>query len=87
MAAKKFRPSVDQLQEALEVAQQIAKLEARLAELLGSEASVTPKAPSQPSAAEQSPKRRKLSAAARARIVAAQKARWAKIKNQKASNA
>jgi hypothetical protein len=65
-----------QLRKAASLKEQIAKLEKQLAGLLGS-------APST-SAAKAAPKKKGgMSAAGRARIAAAQKARWAKIKAAK----
>lgn len=86
------QPSIDQLRQAVKIADQIEKLEAQLAAILGGSApapaakrrgrrrrrkvvSASPKAKRR--------KRSKLSAAGRANIIAAQKARWAKIKAAK----
>jgi len=60
-----------QLHRAADLKNKIAKFEKALASILGS-----------PSAANSAPKKRKMSAAARAKIAAAQKARWAKAKGK-----
>ena len=63
-----------QLRQAADIQERIQTLQAKLSELLGA----------QPAAAStgeaQAPKKRQMSAAGRAAIRAAQKARWAKIK-------
>jgi hypothetical protein len=64
--------SVQQLKSALEIKQEIADLEKKLGQLLGAEQTVA--APAQRS------RKRKMSAAARAKISAAQTARWAERK-------
>jgi hypothetical protein len=66
-----FTPT--QLRKAADLQEKIAKLQSDLAAILGSEAEVTPVA---------KPARKKggMSAAGRAAIAAAQKARWAKAK-------
>lgn len=61
--------SVAQLRRALALKERIEELNSELQSLLGT-----------PVASEPKPKRRKMSAAARARISAFQKARWLKIK-------
>ena len=73
-------PTLDQWKRGLAIAEEIAALEKELAAILhGKSASAAPAAKA-PSA---SPRRKKgkMSAEGRARIVAAQKARWAKIKS------
>lgn len=62
-----------QLKRAADLKDKIAKLEKELASILGASAP----------AVSSSPKKRKISAAGLARIKAAQKARWAKIKAAK----
>jgi hypothetical protein len=62
-----------QLRKAADIQEKIQSLQEELGQLLGSEVST----PAQPI---EVPKKRKFSAAARARMRAAQKARWAKIK-------
>jgi hypothetical protein len=69
--------SVAQLKRAAAIKEKIAALEKELAKLVGGSVAV-PK-PAAPAAK----KKRKMSAAGLARIKAAQKARWAKIKNSK----
>jgi hypothetical protein len=63
-----------QLRRAAKVQEKIAALQKKLSQLLG--------APGQPVAAA-APKKRKMSAAGRARIAAAARARWAKIRGAK----
>lgn len=67
--------SAVQLRRAAGLKEKIAALQKQLDSLLGGAAS--------PAAAAAPKKKRKLSAAARARIVAAQKARWAKVHAEK----
>ena len=70
---------MEQLKSIISIKEEIAGLEARLEKLLGgTPAVVKAKAPAAPKKA-----RRKMSAEGRARIIAAQKARWAKIKGVK----
>ena len=64
--------SIGQLKEAIQVKEQIEKLEARLRQLLGGQTTAAP------TPAKRGP--RKMSAEARAKIGAAAKARWAKTK-------
>jgi hypothetical protein len=67
--------SVQQLRKAATLKEKIQSLENELGRIFGSSAkSITAVAPK---------KKRKMSAAGRARIAAAQKARWAKVKGQK----
>lgn len=69
-----------QLKQALAVAEQIHKLEVELASVL---AGAAPSAPVKAAAATAKPAqkgKRTMSPEARARIAAAQKARWAKLK-------
>ena len=69
--------SVKQLRQVINLREKIEALENKLIKLAGSTAN--------PVAAETPKKRRKMSAAARARIGAAQKARWAKVNANKAA--
>jgi hypothetical protein len=69
--------SVKQLRQAVNLKLKIEALENKLSKLAGSAA--------KPVAAEVPKKRRKMSAAGKARIVAAQKARWAKVNANKAA--
>jgi hypothetical protein len=62
-----------QLRHAADLKEKIETLNKKLASILGATASVSAK----------SPKKRGMSASGRARVVAAQKARWAKIKAAK----
>ena len=70
--------SSQQLRRVLEIKEQIEALEAQLNSLLGSPETTGPK----PAAAKQVGGRRAMSPEARARIVAAQKLRWAKVRSQ-----
>ena len=62
-----------QLRKAADIQEKIQSLQEELGQLLGGEVST-------PAQTTEAPKKRKFSAAARARMRAAQKARWAKIK-------
>ncbi len=64
--------SVPQLKRALEIKQRIAALEEELGQILGS----SPEFP----AAMNRPGKRRMSAAAKAKIAATQRARWAKVR-------
>ena len=82
--------SINQLKRAVQLAEQIDRLEAELNQILanaGGKASSTPsaapKAAASTTAAPKAGKKGGMSAAGRARIAAAQKARWAKIKAAK----
>lgn len=87
-------PTVDSLKRAVELAGQIEKLQAELVTILSGKA---PKAtgklgrrgrPAKAVSADSADKpTRQMSEAARARIVAAQKKRWAKIKREKKAEA
>lgn len=68
--------TLQQLREAVSIKEQIQKLEDRLATIVGK----TP-----PVAAPVKKRRTKMSAAARAKISASTKARWAKIKSKSAT--
>jgi len=69
-----FDLSAKQLKQAADIKEKIAELESELSALLNSTA---------PEPAKRGPKKNGMSAAGRARIVAAQKARWAKVKADK----
>lgn len=69
--------SVQQLKRAVAIKERIARLEKKLASLLGG--------PDTAPAGKTRKPRRKMSAAGRARIAAAAKARWAKVKAAKKS--
>lgn len=74
--------SSSQLKRAADLKDQIEVLNAELAQLLG--ASAAPMATPAPAAPKKrGPKKGGMSAEGRARIAAAQKARWAKVKGQK----
>lgn len=64
-----------QLKRAASIKEKISKLENELTAILGK-----PGASAKASGAKPLKKKRKMSAAGRARIAAAQKARWAKVK-------
>jgi len=68
------------LRQAADLKEKIAALENQLSQLLGSTASTVAV---KPAAAKAPKKKGGMSAAGKARIVAAQKARWAKIKSAK----
>ncbi len=70
--------TVKQLRKVVAVKERIEKLEAKLALIYGDDAPA--------SAPVGRRRRRKMSAAAKARISAAQRARWAKVKGRKASS-
>jgi len=76
--------TVDQLKRAIVVAEQIEKLKAELAAILGGTSTKQAEPAKVTSMPVRGRKRRKLSPEARARIVAAVKARWARVKGQKA---
>ena len=87
MGRKPASSSVKLLKRAVEIAEQIEKLQAELNSILGGAASVgRPAGIPVAAVKEEAPARRKprFSAAARARIAAAQRARWAKLKKEKA---
>ena len=71
-------PNLAQLKQAVSIAEQIEKLQAELAGLVGGRSSVAPALTASPA----SPIRKKkvMSPATRAKIGAAQKTRWAKLK-------
>jgi hypothetical protein len=76
-------PTIANLQRALAVAEQIAKLQAELASIVGDSSSVS--STRKPTASPVAKKgKRTMSPEARAKIAAAQKARWAKAKGGKA---
>jgi hypothetical protein len=74
--------SVNQLKEAIQIKEQIEKLEVRLSQILGGSSSV-PEAKS----SDSTPARRKMSPATRAKMRAAQQARWATNKGSSAKSA
>jgi len=86
--------SVQQLRQALSLREQIERLEQDLAAILGGPVAAKAKVVGRPSTkaekpATTAPRRRRgyISAAGRARIAAAQRARWAKAKAGKATPA
>ena len=74
-------PSTEQLKRAIVILEQIDKLEADLKAVLSGAESTT--VPGQASPVVKPSKKRKMSAAGRANIIAAQKARWDKINGSK----
>jgi hypothetical protein len=79
-------PSAATLRRAIELSEQLEKLEAELrAVLAGSSPAPASAAPKAAAVAKPGKKRRKMSPEARARIVAAQKARWARVRAEKAA--
>ena len=77
-------PSISDLRKAVQIKEQIEQLQRKLASLLGSRATA---AQTVLTASKAPGKKRTMSAAGRARIIAAQKARWAKIKGTAGSKA
>jgi hypothetical protein len=77
-------PSLTQLKEAIAIAEQIEKLQAQLASLIGGSvttvAPVVAAAPAAPAVKARKGGKRFLSPEARERIAAAQRARWSKAK-------
>lgn len=69
--------SAKELRKAANLKEQIADLETELNHILGSPATTSPKPP------RAAKKKRGMSAAGRARVAAAQKARWAKVRAEK----
>ena len=67
--------SAAQLRKAANIQEKIQSLQKQLGQLLGGEVST-------PAQTTEAPKKRKFSAATRAKMKAAQKARWAKIKGE-----
>ncbi len=72
-------PTLIALKQAVTIAEQIEALQAKLASLIGGSAPVGP-TPKVPTAPVEKAGKRTMSAEARARIAAAQRARWAKSK-------
>ena len=78
------RPSVDQLKRAIQISEQIQKLEAELASILGSSSKSAAASATKTKAKAGKRKKAQISAEGLANIIAAQKKRWAKVKKQKA---
>lgn len=76
-------PSISQLQRAIEISEQIQTLEAELKSLL---AGAWVSSGKSAVAAREPRKKRGMSAEGRAKIAAAQKARWAKAKGENSSS-
>ncbi len=77
-------PSVQALKRAIQITEQIEKLQAELNQVLAGGGG-KPAPTAAPKGAKPARRKGKMSAAGRAAIVAAQKARWAKIKAAKGS--
>lgn len=79
--------SADQLRRAAALKERIVKLQNQLESLLGASAERASKSASPPAAASQGEsgirRRRPMSAAARAKIAAAARARWARVRAEK----
>ncbi len=71
-------PTLEQLRRAIEISEQISKLEAELASVLGHTRRKTPTA----GAPGRKRKKVKISPEGLANIIAAQKRRWAKVKRE-----
>jgi hypothetical protein len=80
-------PSAATLRRAIEISEKIEKLEADLRALLAGGSAAAPSSSTSESAAKPAKKRRRMSPEARARIVNAQKARWARVRAEKAAAA
>ena len=73
-------PNLTQLKQALAIAEKIESLKTELASLVGDSSTNTATPASAPAGPARKSGKRTMSAAARARIGAAQRARWAKVK-------
>lgn len=87
-------PSLAQLHRAIKVSEQIEKLQAELASILGTSGAsstgkrkYTKRASTEESAAEPAKKKRMMSPEAREKIAAAQRKRWAKSNKEKKAKA
>lgn len=80
-------PTVEQWKRGLEISQQIAALQKELATILGKQSATAPAKSGKATGGKPAKARRKnkISPEGRARIAAAQKARWAKVKAGKKS--
>jgi len=76
-------PTIANLQRAVAIAEKIQELESQLASILGSPAQPTVAKARQATTKSVRGRKRTMSPEARARIAAAQKARWAKVKGGK----
>jgi hypothetical protein len=79
--------STSQLRQALQLREQIESLQERLEALLGGSASPAKSSAKVKAAAPAAPKRRTMSAATRAKMRAAQQARWGAVKAEETSPA
>jgi hypothetical protein len=79
-------PSINQIRRALQISEQIERLEAELASTLGNRAAETPSIPAR-AVSTGGRKRRRMSKAAREKIAAAQRARWARAKGKSSGGA
>lgn len=73
-------PTLSDLKRSLDISEQIEKLQNELANVLGGLSKAVAPAPAKAKRGPKPGSKRKMSAAGRARIIAAQKARWAKVK-------
>ncbi|MDO8542477.1 MAG: hypothetical protein Q7S40_18710 [Opitutaceae bacterium] len=73
-------PNLAQLKQAVTIAEQIEKLQAELARLLGGGASAASARTASPASPNKKRGKRTMSPAARAKIAAAVRAHWAKVK-------
>ena len=80
-------PTLEQLTHAVKIAESIAALEAELAAIFGNHSAPTKTAHTAESAPSPVKKKGGMSAAGRARVAAAQKLRWAKLKGMKTPKA
>ena len=80
-------PSVSQLQRAIKIAEQIQALEAELSGILGGSAPAAKAGKKAPVEGKKSKRKYNFSPEARAKIAAAQKARWARQKKTGAEGA
>jgi hypothetical protein len=87
--AEDMPTNIEQIKRAIQLTEQIEKLQAELNQVLAGweTGNGLVRQPSQPRAAKAGRKKGKMSAAGRAAIIAAQKARWAKFKAAKAGRA
>ena len=79
--------SIEQLKQIISIKEEIGKLEQQLAKLIGGKAPAVTSVAAAPAAAPAKKGRKKMSAAGKAKIAAAQKARWAKVKGLAAAPA
>jgi len=76
-------PTIDQLKRGLEIAEQIGALEREMASILHGQSVPSSSKSKRPASAPKKTKKRNLSPEGLARIIAAQKKRWSKVKGRK----